>query len=138
MKSFALVFCYSLFAAACAAPYESRKVSNGTEATEQDEFLRDALTTICRAVESWVENNTALEPMEFQRHLEKLVDDTLEQNKAFAAIGNEDEEDDDSVIEYGLGKKLKKWRKKAKKALIDAAKAVAIQKAVGAAAAAVG
>ncbi|KAL3242357.1 hypothetical protein MRX96_021277 [Rhipicephalus microplus] len=68
MKSFALVFCYSLFAAAY-------------------EFLRDALTTICRAVESWVENNTALEPMELQRRLEKLVDDTLERNKAFAAIG---------------------------------------------------
>lgn len=117
---------------------ESRNVSNGTEETEQDEFLRDALTTIGRVVESWVENNTALEPMELQRRLEKLVDDTLEQNKAFAATGTEDEEDDDSVIEYGLGKKLKKWRKKAKKALIDAAKAVAIQKAVGAAAAAVG
>ncbi|KAL3242358.1 hypothetical protein MRX96_021277 [Rhipicephalus microplus] len=73
MKSFALVFCYSLFAAA--------------SSHEKYEFLRDALTTICRAVESWVENNTALEPMELQRRLEKLVDDTLERNKAFAAIG---------------------------------------------------
>lgn len=117
---------------------ESQENNHDIQETEQDESLRDALTVLGHAVEAWIEKNMALEPTELQRRLQELVDETLEQNKALAAIEDDDEEDGDSVSEYGLGKKLKKWKNKAKKALVNAAKVVAINKAVGAAASALG
>lgn len=51
---------------------------------------------------------------------------------------DEGQESDTEVAEYGLGKKFKKWRKKLAKIAANAAKAAAINKAVGAAASAMG
>ncbi|KAL1414425.1 hypothetical protein MTO96_030275 [Rhipicephalus appendiculatus] len=102
MKSFAFAVPCLLFAAAYAASLESQENNHNVQETEQDKSLRDALTVVCDAVEAWVENNMALEPTELHQRLEKLVDETLEQNKALAAIEDEDEDARPAELPRGL------------------------------------
>ncbi|XP_077513747.1 uncharacterized protein LOC144124758 [Amblyomma americanum] len=105
--------------------------------TKQDRDLQTSLALVFEAVDNWLEANDGLEPEEAERRLKELLTEVAEQHKLLSAI-EDDEDDEDEVRAYGLGTKLKKWRKKAKKILADAAKAVVVNKVVGAAAGALG
>ncbi|XP_054932030.1 uncharacterized protein [Dermacentor andersoni] len=140
MKTFGITVCLGLLATACAATLESPESEYALQQTEQDKKLQASVILLCESVDRWIETNKGLEPAELQQRLERLVDEAVKENKALDVLEDEDdaEDDSDAVVEYGLGKKLKKWRKKAKKALVDAAKVVAVNKVVGAAAGALG
>ncbi|XP_065289515.1 uncharacterized protein [Dermacentor albipictus] len=139
MKTFGIIVCLGLLAAACAATLESPESEHALQQTEQDKKLQASVILLGESVDRWIENSKGLEP-ELPQGREKIVDETVYETEALDNPEDEDdaEDDSDAVVEYGLGKKLKKWRKKAKKALVDAAKVVAVNKVVGAAAGALG
>ncbi|KAL1414427.1 hypothetical protein MTO96_030276 [Rhipicephalus appendiculatus] len=68
------------------------------------------------------------EPVQVPQHLDRDASDVEVPNTLLAANEDETEENVDGTSERGLGKKLKKWRKKAEHALGDTAKAIGISK----------
>uniref|UniRef100_A0A0C9SEZ2 Putative secreted protein n=1 Tax=Amblyomma americanum TaxID=6943 RepID=A0A0C9SEZ2_AMBAM len=138
MKPLQIVLCLGLLAAACAAMLKTPAVELKAQKTKQDRDVQTSLALVFEAVDNWLEANDGLEPEEAERRLKELLTEVAEQHKLLSAIEDDDEDDEDEVRAYGLGKKLKKWRKKAKKILADAAKAVVVNKVVGAAAGALG
>uniref|UniRef100_A0A023FG11 Putative secreted salivary gland peptide ixodes scapularis secreted salivary gland peptide n=1 Tax=Amblyomma cajennense TaxID=34607 RepID=A0A023FG11_AMBCJ len=138
MKPLQIVLCFGLLAAACAATLETAAAELKHHKTQQDRDLQTSLALVFQAVDNWLEANEGLEPVEAEQRLKDLLTEVAEQHKLLSAIEEDDDDDEDEVRAYGLGKKLKKWRKKAKKILSDAAKAVVVNKVVGAAAGALG
>ncbi|XP_065289514.1 uncharacterized protein [Dermacentor albipictus] len=123
-----------------AATLKSPENEHALQQTEQEKKLQASVIQLWESVVRWIKTNKGLEPAELQQRLKRLVDEAVKECNVLDVLEDKDdaEDDSDAVVEYGLGKKLKKWRKKAKKALVDAAKAVAVNKVVGAAAGALG
>ncbi|KAH7965367.1 hypothetical protein HPB49_006575 [Dermacentor silvarum] len=91
----------------------------------EENYLRRA------AIDSWLENNQESEPAVLRQRLENLFGEVVARKEKFT-VNEEDVGDvNGDVSEYGLGKKLKKWKNKVKKVLGDAAKAVIVNKVVG-------
>lgn len=138
MKTFQIIICVGFLAAACAATLENPAVELKAEKSERDRDLQASLALAFLAVDNWLEANDRMEPATAERRLQELITEVAEQYNLISAIGNEEDEGEDELQAYGLGKKLKKWRNKAKKVVEGAVKAVVVNKAVGAAAGALG
>ncbi|KAH7965371.1 hypothetical protein HPB49_006579 [Dermacentor silvarum] len=107
-----------LLSAASAAMLDSVVKEHTLQKTEQDEKLQTSLNLLFGAVDRWLDGNDVSGTAVLQQRLDSLVDEAVRKNIALAANKEEnDGEHDDEVSEYGLGKKLKKWRKKIEKVL---------------------
>uniref|UniRef100_A0A023G2X6 Putative secreted salivary gland protein n=1 Tax=Amblyomma triste TaxID=251400 RepID=A0A023G2X6_AMBTT len=137
MKLLQSVLCFTLLTAACAATLETPTPGLKPVKTEQDHNLQTSVGLVFQALDEWLEANDGVEPATAERRLRELITEVTEHHNLLSAI-EDDDDDEDEVRAYGLGKKLKKWRKKAKEALAGAAKAVVVNKIVGAAASAMG
>ncbi|XP_049517489.1 uncharacterized protein LOC125943129 [Dermacentor silvarum] len=125
MKAIQLILCFGVLAAACAASLEPQAKEQVLQEAEKENYLRRA------AIDSWLENNQESEPAVLRQRLENLFGEVVARKEKFT-VNEEDVGDvNGDVSEYGLGKKLKKWKNKVKKVLGDAAKAVIVNKVVG-------
>lgn len=137
MNAFQVLLCSALVAASCAATLETAlKLENGGK-SDQDTNVQAAVVLLSKTIEDWLDANHDEDPSKALTHLVQLI----EEADVVTALPEEDDErveQDSDVAEYGLGKKFRKWKKQLAKVAANAAKAAAINKAVGAAASAMG
>lgn len=137
MNAFQALLCLALVAASCAATLETALNSENGGKSDQDTNVQAAVVLLSKTIEDWLDANPDEDPSEALAHLVKLLEEA-DVTEVLAKEDDEGREPDSDVAEYGLGKKFKKWRKKLAKIAANAAKAAAINKAVGAAASAMG
>ncbi|XP_077554530.1 uncharacterized protein LOC144169314 isoform X2 [Haemaphysalis longicornis] len=137
MNAFQALLCLALVAASCAATLETALNSENGGKSDQDTKLRAAVVLLSKTIEDWLDAHPDEDPSETLTHLGKLLEEA-DVTEALAKEDDEGREPDSDVAEYGFGKKFKKWLKKAGKIAANAAKAAAINKAIGAVAAAMG